>query len=98
MAAMLYFHALGVEARRPRRMRTVATALFVVGTGLSLWFNHQARNQLGEELYMNHLFPPTYRLAQPVDSATFVKDLAALQTRLDAKAKQGAASDAPAEP
>ena len=95
VAAMLYFHALGVEARRPRRMREVALALFVVGTGASMWFNFQARDQLGEELYMNHLFPPALRLARPVDATTFVQDIAPLQARLDAKAKQqGADGDA----
>jgi len=87
-AAMLYFHALRVEPRRAARLRVVAAGIFVLGTGLSMWFNFQARDQLGEELYMNHLFPPALRLARPVDTATFMQDMAPLQARLDAKAKK----------
>ena len=87
-AAMLYFHVLGIEPRRPARMRAVALGIFIAGSGLSLWFNHQARDQFGEELYMNHLFPPGWRLAKPVDAATFVKGLEPLQATLDEKAKK----------
>jgi len=87
-AAMLYFHVLGVEPRRPERMRVVAASMFVAGTALALWFNQQARDQLGEELYMSHLFPPALRLARTTDTGDFVKDLARLQPRLDEKAKK----------
>jgi hypothetical protein len=94
---MLYFHVLGLEPRRQTRLRVVVASFFVAGTGLSLWFNHQARDQFGEELYMNHLFPPALRLARPVDTATFVKDLAPLQATLDAKARKRDSGDADAE-
>jgi len=87
-ATMLYFHVLGVEPRRPTRMRAVALGMFLAGTALVLWFNHQNRDQFGEELYMNHLFPPALRLARTVDTATFVKGLAPLQATLDDKAKK----------
>jgi hypothetical protein len=87
-AAMLYFHVLGIEPRQPGRMRAVAAGIFLAGFGLTLWFNHQARDQFGDELYMNHLFPPGWRLAKPVDTATFVKGLAPLQATLDEKAKK----------
>ncbi len=87
-AATIYFHVLGIEPRKPGRMRAVMLGVFIAGSGLSLWFNLQARDQFGEELYMNHLFPPTWRLAKPVDSATFVKNAAPLQATLDEKAKK----------
>lgn len=87
-AAMLYFHVLGVEPRRPERMRVVAASMFVAGTALALWFNQQSRDQFGEELYMNHLFPPALRLARTSDTGDFVKSLAPLQQRLDEKAKK----------
>jgi hypothetical protein len=87
-AAMLYFHILGVEPRRPERIRVVAASMFVAGTALALWFNHQSRDQFGEELYMNHLFPPALRLARTTDTADFVRNLAPLQQRLDEKAKK----------
>jgi len=87
-AAMLYFHVLGVEPRRPARMRAVALGMFLAGTSLSLWFNHQNRDQLGDELYMSHLFPPSLRLARTTDSASFVRGLAPLQATLDDKAKK----------
>ncbi|HEV7914340.1 MAG TPA: FHA domain-containing protein [Albitalea sp.] len=88
VAAMLYFHVQGVEPRNPMRMRTVAIAVFVAGTALSLWFNRQNRDQFGEELYMNHLFPPALRLARPADTDSFVKGLDKLQGTLDEKAKK----------
>jgi len=87
-AAMLYFHVKAVEPRRPQRMRAIAVAMFVAGTALSLWFNRQNRDQLGDELYMNHLFPPGLRLARPLDTAQFVRDLAPLQATLEDKAKK----------
>ena len=88
VATMLYFHVLGVEPRRTTRMRAVAVGIFVAGTALSLWFNRQNRDELGEELYMNHLFPPALRLARPVDTESFVKGLGRLQATLDEKAKK----------
>ena len=45
-------------------MRGVAATGFVVGVALTLWFNVQRTGRPGEELYMNHLFPPQLRLAK----------------------------------
>ncbi len=87
-AAMLYFHVKGVEPRRPERMRAIAVGMFLAGTALSLWFNHQNRDQFGEELYMDHLYPPALRLARPTDTQAFVLRLAPLQATLDEKAKK----------
>ncbi len=87
-AAMLYFHALGLEPRRPTRLRTVATGMFFASVALTLWFNHQNRDRYADELYMTHLFPPAFRLARPVDPETFVQALQPLQASLDEKAKQ----------
>jgi hypothetical protein len=42
--------------------------MFIAGTALSLWFNRQNRDQFGDELYMNHLFPPALRVARPIDT------------------------------
>ncbi|CAG1018016.1 hypothetical protein BURC_02736 [Burkholderiaceae bacterium] len=92
-AAMLYFHALGVEPRRPARLRAAALGVLIGGTALSLWFNHQNRDQFGDELYMNHLFPPALRLAGTTDTASFVQGLAPLQASLDQKAKKRDAGD-----
>jgi len=86
--AMLYYHVLGVEPRRRRHLRTMAAGVFVTGTALACWFNLQNRDQLGEELYMTHLFPPALRLARPVDTKRFVDELAPLQEILDEKAKK----------
>ncbi|HEX6361562.1 MAG TPA: hypothetical protein VFZ93_01290, partial [Albitalea sp.] len=98
-AAMLYYHVLGVEPRRPQRLRAAAVSVFVSGTALSFWFNLQSRDQLGEELYMTHLFPPAWRIARPVGTERFVDDLAPLQARLDRKAKKrnGDGTDAPVD-
>lgn len=93
IATMLYFHVLGVEPRKPVRMRAAATGMFVAATALSLWFNQQNRDQLGEELYMNHLFPPALRVAKAVDTSTFVKGLSSLKGPLDDKARKRESGD-----
>lgn len=88
LGATLYFHLQAVEPHHPRRTRGFALAAAAMGIGLSLWFNDQASDRLGSELYMNHLFPPALRLAQPVDTEHFMQGVQALQPRLDAKAQQ----------
>ena len=87
-AAAIYFHLLAVEPARPRLMRAVAMVGAVVGIGLTMLFNHQRSGRLGEELYMNHVFPPALRLARPVPADRFVEGLAPLQQALDRKAKE----------
>ena len=86
-AAALYFHLLAVEPAKHRLLRWVAATGAVVGIGLSLWFNQQRSDQLGDELYMNHLFPPVVRLARPVPADRFVDGLTSLKATLDKKAK-----------
>jgi len=86
-AAALYFHLLAVEPAKHRILRWVAATGAVVGIGLTLWFNQQRGDQLGDELYMNHLFPPVVRLARPVAADRFVDGLTSLKATLDKKAK-----------
>jgi len=87
VAAAIYFHLLAVEPGRERLMRGVAATGFVVGVALSLWFNVQRTGRPGEELYMNHLFPPQLRVARPKSVDRFVDGLAPMQAILDRKAK-----------
>lgn len=87
-AAALYFHLLAVEPAQHRLLKWAAAGCGVVGVALSLWFNVQRGDRLGEELYMNHLFPPALRLAKPVAPASFVDGMAALRPSLDKKAKE----------
>lgn len=91
LSAMLYFHLQAVEPHHPRRTLGFALASLVLGVGVSAWRNVQSSDRLGEELYMNHLFPPALRVAQPVDTAQFLQGVAALQAPLDEKAKDDAA-------
>jgi hypothetical protein len=65
----------------------------LTGLALSLWFNVQATDRAGSELYMNHLFPPALRVAKPVELTDFMQGAAGLQTRVDAKAKKTDAED-----
>ena len=95
-AAALYFHLLAVEPARPRLLRGVAGAAFLVAMVVALWFNEQRIDRLGAELYMNHLFPPAVRLARPVAADKFVDGLAPLQAVLDKRAKEPARGDASA--
>ena len=87
-AAAIYFHLLAVEPSRRRLMRGVAATGFVVGVALSLWFNVQRTGRPGEELYMNHLFPPQLRLARPKSVDGFIAGLAPMQAILDKQAKE----------
>jgi hypothetical protein len=93
IAATIYFHLLAVEPGRQRLMRSVAATGFIVGVALTLWFNVQRTGRLGEELYMNHLFPPALRLARPVTVDRFVDGLAPMQVILDKQAKDRIGSD-----
>jgi hypothetical protein len=90
LGATLYFHLQAVEPHHPRRTLGFALASVVMGVGLSLWSNVQRSDRLGAELYMNHLFPPALRVAEPVDTTQFLQGVEALQPRLDEKAKEDA--------
>ena len=92
-AAALYFHLLAVEPARHRLLKWVAATCALVGVGLTLWFNLQRSDRLGDELYMNHLFPPAVRLVKPVATDTFVGGLSSLKAGLDKKAKEPARGD-----
>lgn len=98
-AAALYFHLLAVEPARPRLMRGVALAAFVLGTGLTLWNQQQRNERLGSDLYLSSFQPPALILARPVPAERFVDGLATLRPLLDKKAKEepsaenGAGSD-----
>ena len=92
-ASALYFHLLAVEPAKHRLLRWVAATGAVVGIGLTLWFNQQRSDQLGDELYMNHLFPPMLRLARPVPADRFVDGLTSLKATLDKKAKDTSGTD-----
>jgi len=92
-AAAIYFHLLAVEPSRRKLMRGVAATGFVVGVALSLWFNVQRTGRPGEELYMNHLFPPQLRIARPTSVDRFVDSLAPMQAILDKQAKERGSSE-----
>ena len=89
-----YFHLLAVEPARPRGVRRAAITAALVGIALTLWFNQQRTDLYGEELYMNHLYPPALRLARPLPVDAFVDGLAPLQAVLDKKAKEPPRGDA----
>ena len=92
-AAAFYFHLLAVEPARHRALRWAAVACAFTGVALTFWFNVQRTGQFGEELYMNHLFPPAMRLAKPVGSDAFIDGLAGLKAPLDKKAKETSGAD-----
>lgn len=96
-AAALYFHLLAVEPARKRLMRGVATSAFVVGVALSLWFNYQRSDRFGAELYMSHLFPPSLRIARPVEPDRFVDGLTQLKPLLDKRAREPGRGDGPGD-
>ena len=93
IAATIYFHLLAVEPGRQRLMRAVALTGFAVGVALQLWFNVQRTGRPGEELYMNHLFPPQLRMAKPVSVDRFIEGLAPVQAIIDKKAKEQSGTD-----
>ena len=93
IAGAIYFHLLAVEPARARLMRAVAATGFVVGVAISLWFNVQRTGRPGEELYMNHLFPPQLRLARPRSVDRFVDGMAPMQAILDRQAREQSGGD-----
>ncbi|MBC8055856.1 MAG: FHA domain-containing protein [Rhizobiales bacterium] len=93
IAAALYFHLLAVEPAKHRLLKWAALGCALTGMGLTLWFNLQRTDQLGDELYMNHLFPPAFRLAAPISADGFVDGLAKLRPTLDRLAKEPARGD-----
>jgi len=97
VAVALYFHLLAVEPARHRLLKWVAVTCALAGVALSLWFNVQRSDLLGDELYMNHLFPPGLRVARPVSTDAFIDSLSALKPALDKKAKEAdnTSDDAP---
>lgn len=92
-ATALYFHLLAVEPARRRLMKWVAATCAGVGVVLTLWFNVQRADQFGDELYMNHLFPPALRLARPIATDAFIDRLGPLKATLDKKAKDANPGD-----
>ena len=92
-ATALYFHLLAVEPARHRLLKWVAATCAVVGVVLTLWLNVQRTDQFGDELYMNHLFPPGWRVAKPISTDAFVGGLSSLKATLDKKAKEPARGD-----
>jgi hypothetical protein len=93
VAAAIYFHLLAVEPGRRPLMRAMTTTGFAAAVALSIWFNVQRTGRPGEELYMNHLFPPQLRAARPVPVDQFVQGLAPMQAILDRKARERSGSD-----
>lgn len=92
-AAALYFHLLAVEPARHRMLKWAALACAFVGIGLTLWFNVQRTDRFGDELYMNHLFPPALRVARPLTTDAFIDGLAPLKAKLDRKAREPGQGD-----
>ena len=97
-ATALYFHLLAVEPARHRMLKWAAATCAVVGVALTLWFNLQRGDRFGDELYMNHLFPPALRVARPMPSEAFITRLAPLKAVLDKLAKEPGRSDDAAGP
>lgn len=93
IAVAIYFHLLAVEPAKKRLMRGVAATGFVTAVALAIWFNVQRTGRPGEELYMNHLFPPMLRVAplKPVDG--FIASLPPMQAILDRQARQPGGDD-----
>ena len=93
VAIALYFHLLAVEPAKHRLLKWAAASCAVVGVLLSFWFNVQRSGQLGDELYMSHLFPPALRVAKPIAVDAFIDGLGSLKPTLDRKAKEPARGD-----
>jgi hypothetical protein len=93
VAAAIYFHLLAVEPGRQGLMRAVTVTGFATAVALSIWFNVQRTGRPGEELYMNHLFPPQLRAATPIQVDQFVQGLAPMQAILDRKARERSGAD-----
>ena len=92
-AGALYFHLLAVEPARHRILKWVAVTCAIVGVALTLWFNVQRTDLFGDELYMNHLFPPAMRVAKPITTDALINGLMPLKATLDQKAREPGRGD-----
>jgi hypothetical protein len=92
-AVAFYFHLLAVEPARHRLLKWAAFACAFVGISLTLWFNVQRTDRFGDELYMNHLFPPALRVAKPITTDSLIDGLAPLKASLDRKARETGRGD-----
>ncbi|NUZ04278.1 FHA domain-containing protein [Piscinibacter koreensis] len=97
-ATAVYFHLLAIEPARARVMRGVAITGALVGIGLAIWSNLQRTDRAGDELYMNHLFPPSFRVAPAHSVDAFIDGMRPLQGDLERRAAEpvGAGDPEPA--
>ena len=77
-----------VDAARPRLLGGLVAVGLVAFVGYTFWQHDEDTGRLGSQLYMSSFFPPSWRLASPQDPEPFVAELAPLEAKLAAKAKE----------
>jgi hypothetical protein len=82
-AIVLYFHLRTAGNKRPGRLKLYLIALALVGSIISITKQYQATNHMGNELYLNQLYPPALRISRDLSLTEFMADIDALQNTVD---------------
>jgi hypothetical protein len=93
VATGLYFHLVAIEPARKRLLKWISVGFAAGGIAVSMSFNWQRSDMLGDELYMSHLLPPSMRLVRPVELDGFINGLTSLKTTLDEKVQEPGRND-----
>jgi hypothetical protein len=95
-AIVLYFHMRTAGNKRLGRLKLYLVALALVGMTISMTKQYQVSNHLGNELYLNQLYPPVLRISRDISLAEFMVDIEALKAEVDSGRKDTTEKDEPA--
>jgi hypothetical protein len=85
VAVALWRHLNVVAPRRQRVLGATAAVLLLLGVATLLGTQWLKSKRLSPQLYMNQLYPPTWRLAAPVSVPQFLQEAANIEQRLKAR-------------
>ncbi len=83
LAAMVWYHLRYVLSVPPRRLAMVVGCLAIAGLAIKMGFDWQSQKRLSSKLYMSSFFPPSWRLAQPVNTQQWLLEMDTLKPRLN---------------
>ncbi len=103
LSGWAYLHLLVVVPKRRRALAVTMTLLLLLSIVTMLGTQWLKNKRLSSQLYLNQLYPPSWRLATPVPVAQFLQEASGIEKRLaarledkegdDGAANNGAAGD-----
>ena len=83
LSIVVYFHVATITPLSVSFARRFAVAFAVLAIGLFGLYRYATQHQFGDSLYMTSIQWPTIRMATPVSTDAFVKEIADLKSRAD---------------